>query len=145
MLWIVYSTWRGVAWLRAASRNYEIENPVAIWLHAPATRCDIQDDNFVIPIFGLHGAVLATAIGNATIVVWVFALNHRYGCKTDVGIWLCAALPLILLTGQVVAGLSVLVIALICVTTNLILNADEKTSIREAFGNLPDKYFSAFR
>ena len=83
----------------------------------------------LIPILGLHGAVMATAAGNLLIVVLMFCLNHRLGCKTDAGIWLCAFVPLILLLSKplaIVAGIALLVI---CIATNLFFSRAERLEI----------------
>lgn len=86
----------------------------------------------LIPRIGLQGAVIATAIGNATIVVLIFSLNHRYGCKTDAGIWMCALLPLILLLGPAWASWTVVAITLICFGSNLILSRQEKIEVQKS-------------
>ena len=98
----------------------------------------------LIPMIGLQGAVLATAMGNATIVVLIFAMNHRFGCKTDVGIWICALLPLILLLDTPLATVSVLGIALIGISTNLILNTEEKTEVLKTVRRTLGKFFPSF-
>ena len=83
----------------------------------------------LIPIFGLLGAVLATAAGNLLIVISLFALNHRLGCKTDLGIWLCAAIPLILLLSKPLAIGAGILLLLLCVTTNLFFSQIERQEI----------------
>lgn len=87
----------------------------------------------LIPLFGLQGAVIATAIGNALIVVIVFGLNHRLGCKTDVGIWLCALLPLVLLLNLPLAIISIAAASAGCVWTKLILSDQEKQEFKDLF------------
>ena len=83
----------------------------------------------LIPIIGLHGAVMATAAGNLTIVIMLFCLNHRLGCKTDSGIWLCAAVPLILLLGKPLAIAASIALIAICVGTNLFFSHAERLEI----------------
>ena len=83
----------------------------------------------LIPIIGLHGAVLATAAGNLTIVILLFCLNHRLGCKTDTGIWLCAAMPLILLLSKPLAIVAAISLLAICAGTNLFFSYDERVEI----------------
>jgi O-antigen/teichoic acid export membrane protein len=94
----------------------------------------------LIPIIGLYGAVIATAIGNAAIVSLIFVLNHRFGCKTDVGIWLCTLLPLTLLLGKPFAALAMLGIVLIGCFTNLLLSVDEKIAIEQAIRSKLDRF-----
>ena len=83
----------------------------------------------LIPILGLHGAVMATAAGNLLIVVLMFCLNHRLGCKTDVGIWLCAFVPLILLLNKPSAVLAAITLVGICAGTNLFFSHAERLEI----------------
>ena len=83
----------------------------------------------LIPIIGLFGAVLATALGNLLIVILLFALNHRFGCKTDFGIWLCAGIPLILIFGKSFAIVAGLVLLVMCVATNLFFSQIERQEI----------------
>ena len=83
----------------------------------------------LIPIIGLLGAVLATAAGNLLIVILLFALNHRFGCKTDFGIWLCAGIPLILIFGKSFAIVAGLVLLVMCVATNLFFSQIERQEI----------------
>ena len=83
----------------------------------------------LIPIIGLQGAVLATATGNLLIVVLLFCLNHRLGCKTDLGIWLCAFIPMILLLSKPMAIMAAIYLVGICVGTNLIFSFDERREI----------------
>ena len=83
----------------------------------------------LIPHVGLHGAVMATAAGNLMIVVLLFSLNHRLGCKTDTGIWLCAAVPLILLLSKPLAIAAAVALIVICVGTNLFFSHTERLEI----------------
>jgi O-antigen/teichoic acid export membrane protein len=83
----------------------------------------------LIPTIGLYGAVLATAAGNLLIVLMLFGLNHRLGCATDIGIWACAFIPLLLLASKPLAcGLAIVLLA-ICLFTSLFFDADEKSEI----------------
>ncbi|MEL7496308.1 MAG: oligosaccharide flippase family protein [Planctomycetota bacterium] len=83
----------------------------------------------LIPWLGLMGAVMATAAGNIVIVLAMFTLNHLFGCKTDLGIWLSAAMPLILLLGTWPAAFAAGVLALVCFGTNWVFTADEKADV----------------
>ena len=85
----------------------------------------------LIPIIGLLGAVLATAAGNLLIVILLFALNHRLGCKTDLGIWLCAGIPLILLLGKPLAIVAGIILLVLCVATNLFFGQTERQEIAD--------------
>ncbi len=52
---------------------------------------------FLIPQFGLWGAVMATTIGNGLAIFALFLLNVRFQCAPDLGCWLALMLPLVLL------------------------------------------------
>jgi len=86
----------------------------------------------LIPWMGLPGAVIATASGNGITVLLLFAINHRYGCRADVGIWIVAAIPLLLLLPLELAALMLLLVAGTCVRTDWIFNAAEKEQVTEA-------------
>ena len=60
-------------------------------------------------------------------IVLVICLNHRFGCHADTGIWLCAALPLLLLLGTSLAVLAMTAVTLICISTNLVFSDEEKS------------------
>jgi O-antigen/teichoic acid export membrane protein len=84
---------------------------------------------FLIPMYGLYGAVMATTLANAVNVVGIYVLNHRFGCTTDVGVWLCGIVPLVLLMNPML-GLAMLGIVVIAgVKTNLLFSGTEKQEI----------------
>jgi O-antigen/teichoic acid export membrane protein len=95
----------------------------------------------LIPVIGLNGAVIATAIGNATILVLIFAMNHRFGCKTDVGIWLCTLLPLTLVLPKHFAAIAIFAIVLIGCFTNRLLNAEEKIAVQQTVRDKLGRFF----
>ncbi len=89
----------------------------------------------LIPPLGLSGAVLATTVGNLLAIVLILLLNHFCGCRTDVGIWLVATIPLILLLSPWIAAV---VVSLVCVfgcLTPWIFSEDEKTQIRSVWSS----------
>ena len=81
----------------------------------------------LIPRYGLFGAVYATAIGNGAIVLVVFAANYRFGCRPDIGIWACTAIPLLLLLGKPAAIICILALMILTAKSNLLLNQEEKS------------------
>ncbi len=87
----------------------------------------------LIPLIGLPGAVIGTACGNATLVVLVIGLNHRFGCRSDTGIWLCAAIPLILLLNTPLAVLAMVAVLVFCVFSDWILSVEEKSDLKLIF------------
>lgn len=83
----------------------------------------------LIPTIGLHGAVLATAAGNLLIVLLLFWLNHRMGCTTDIGIWACALIPMILLLSKPLACCMAALLLFACLGTRLFFEDSEKNEI----------------
>ena len=94
----------------------------------------------LIPLYGLHGAVIATSIGNLTIVSLLFGLNHWFGCRTDVGIWFCAGLPLILLLGKPSAVIAIVAVGLYLWTSDSVLSAEEKSDVGKLIREKLGKY-----
>ena len=88
----------------------------------------------LIPQMGLNGAVIATTLGNAINVVMIFGFNHLFGCKTNSGIWVCAAAPLILLTSTGVAIIAMIWFAFLAVRTNWFFTDVEKASLQVTCG-----------
>ncbi len=128
-LTLVYCTWFGIA---CVSQDYlwvAEKGKWATFANAFGLLVNIGLNLVLIPAIGLPGAVLATACGNAVLVVLMTLLNHRLGCKADVGIWLCLALPMLLLLSKPLAIGAVLMVGIVCVSTNLILSSDEKTDL----------------
>lgn len=85
----------------------------------------------LIPTMGLMGAVLATSCGNVGIVLLIFGLNHYFGCRTHLGIWLAALVPCLLLFGTLPACIATVFLMLACVTTELIFSNEEKREVIE--------------
>ena len=83
----------------------------------------------LIPSYGLEGAVLATTLGNAINLALIYIGNHKLGCRTDTGIWLASAAPLLLLLPLSVALCFFTILAIATVTTQRVLNSSEKADI----------------
>lgn len=83
----------------------------------------------LIPYYGLWGAVAATAIGNAFVLIALYALNHHFECKTDIGIWLSALIPLVLLLGTWPAVAATIGLVAIGFATNWVFSQDEKDDL----------------
>ena len=66
---------------------------------------------FLIPRFGLTGAVWATATSNLFALVALFWINHCFGWKPDRGVLLAAAVPILLLLPVHLALTSTLMIS----------------------------------
>jgi len=85
----------------------------------------------LIPVMGLNGAVVATTIGNLINLLMVFGFNHYFGCKTDGGIWVCVATPLILIVDPVYGVACMIGLLTIAWRSNWFFSADEKSEILE--------------
>lgn len=85
----------------------------------------------LIPIMGLWGAVIATAAGNLAIVLVIFGLNHRFGCRADFGVWLALLMPTILLTGTTLATVASIVLFATCLVTEWVFSSEEKAEVVE--------------
>ncbi len=88
----------------------------------------------LIPQLGLPGAVIATTLGNALNVVMVFGFNHLFGCRTNTGIWLCALMPLILLTNAWASILAILTVVFLTWQTQWFFTNSEKASLTATCG-----------
>lgn len=100
---------------------------------------------YLIPVYGLVGAVTATAIANAVNVVFVNFLNHREGCKCDLGMWICALVPLLLLLPLGGAIIALVALALASISSNLILDDEEKCQLRASIVKALNKVKSILR
>ncbi len=86
--------------------------------------------NFLfIPWWGLHGAVLATAISTVLCLAIILLLSQRHGMKLDPGTWITCALPITLGFGSYVATAAFALVTIVGVSTNLILNAEERAQM----------------
>lgn len=65
----------------------------------------------LIPRFGLTGAVWATTVSTLTALIALLLVNACFGCRPDRGIWLTAALPLVLVLPVTQATVILVVVA----------------------------------
>lgn len=94
----------------------------------------------LIPSLGLDGAVLATTIGNAVNVLIIYGFNHRFGCGSDRGVWICTATPLVLLLSPLTAAALTLVSIMVALRTSLFFSESEKQAIGESLENFTAKF-----
>jgi len=127
---LVYCIWFGLMavaqdylWVAEKGKWATLANALGLIVNIGLNLC-------MIPLIGLHGAVIATAFGNATLIVLITLLNHRFGCRADIGIWLCICFPLVLLLNTTLSLVAILAFVLMCVSTNWVLNVDEKTELQ---------------
>ncbi len=94
----------------------------------------------LLPLWGLYGAVAATAIASLVCLVAILLLSGRFGLPLDRGTWLTALAPLSLAAGPAIAGTTLAILFTVTVGTHWILNPEEHTQldqlIRETINKL---------
>ncbi len=85
----------------------------------------------LLPMWGLYGAVAATAIASLFVLVSILLLSRPYGLPLDRGTWLTVLTPASLAAGPAVAGTALLVLCAATLGTRLILNDEEHTQLRQ--------------
>lgn len=84
---------------------------------------------FLLPIFGLHGAVWTATAANLLVLLLILAANKAYGMQLDRGLWLVTAAPISLAGGPIVAAVVFLGLIVVCATTDSLLTRDEKNEL----------------
>jgi PST family polysaccharide transporter len=84
---------------------------------------------FLLPVYGLHGAVLATAVSTALCLATVLILSRRHGMKLDIGTWLLAAAPTAIGFGMWPAIVCCGGVCLMAIATPMIFTADERREL----------------
>lgn len=93
----------------------------------------------LLPMWGLYGAVAATAISSLLCLVTILLLSARYGLQLDWGTWLTALAPLSLAAGPTAAAVALSILLLGVLSTNLVLNADELAQLTKLTNKLLEK------
>ena len=86
----------------------------------------------LIPVMGLDGAVVATTVGNLINLLMVFGFNHYLGCKTDLGIWVCVATPLLMLVDPLLGSACMIALLTVAWRSDWFFSAEEKSEILDA-------------
>ena len=86
----------------------------------------------LIPVMGLEGAVVATTFGNLINLLMIFGFNHYFGCKGDLGIWICLAVPLLLIVNPIAGVACMICVATIAWRSSWFFSSEEKTEIMGA-------------
>jgi len=84
----------------------------------------------LLPIWGLYGAVVATAVSAAICLAAILLLSHRRGMTLDHGTWLIAIAPLALTQGVPLATATLGVLVIATLGTSLVLSTRERTQLR---------------
>ena len=85
----------------------------------------------LLPVWGLYGAVTATAVSTLICLASILMISNRFGLPLDRGTWLVALSPLALPAGPVVAAAVLLLLLIFTTGTRLILNDDEHEKLRQ--------------
>ena len=83
----------------------------------------------LLPMWGLLGAVVATAISTLVCLTMILLLSNCHGMALDAGLWIVVAAPLSLTGGPVLAGAVWLALALASFATNIVLNDSERKQL----------------
>ena len=85
----------------------------------------------LLPIWGLYGALVATAISSLICLMIILLLSQHYGMPFDRGVWLTTLAPITLPAGPILSAsvLSMFLIAL--ATKRFILSAEEHDQLRQ--------------
>jgi len=93
----------------------------------------------LLPIWGLYGAVAATAVSSLICLITILLLSNRYGLPLDRGTWLVVVAPLSLSAGLMTAATTLFVLLTATVGTRLILNTEEHAQLRQLIDDTYNK------
>jgi O-antigen/teichoic acid export membrane protein len=112
-------------YLWCAERNKLATVPFAVGL-----ALNVALNLLLLPVWGLYGAVFATACATGACLAVLLLLNRLHGQHLDAGCWIAAAAPLALAAGawSGVAAAAALIVA--CLATGWVLNAQEQQDLR---------------
>jgi O-antigen/teichoic acid export membrane protein len=90
---------------------------------------------FLLPTFGLHGAVLATALSTALCLAYVLVLSRRHGMQLDPGTWLLAAAPAAIGFGVGPALATCTIVGIAALSSTMFFAADERRELADCVRN----------
>ena len=97
----------------------------------------------LLPIWGLLGAVLATAISTLLCYVSTLLLNRHYGMPVSRGAWLLGLAPAALGLGAIPATITLFLLVGLAVGTSLIFDHRERQEIRQRIAYALSRYWPA--
>lgn len=80
----------------------------------------------LLPMYGLLGAVVATALGKLTLMLLTYLFNGMLKLPVDRGVWLISLAPLALAVGVSGGAIALACLAILAAATNVFLTADDK-------------------
>jgi PST family polysaccharide transporter len=90
---------------------------------------------FLIPMWGLHGAVFATGLSTIICLAIILLLSQRHGMKLDTGTWLTCALPITLGIGTTTSAIAFAAVAALAFMTNLVFDHNERVLMTKLLGS----------
>ena len=98
----------------------------------------------LVPLWGLHGAVVATTVGNAIALTLALAISQRQGLKFDPAVWLVAVLPVTLIFGVIPSAIVWVIVVALALKTNWFFDPDQKQTIADTVGGYVAKVKTIF-
>lgn len=83
-----------------------------------------------LPLWGLYGAVAATALSSLVCLISLLLLSQHYGLKLDRGTWLCVVAPLTLPAGLTTATMTLALLLILALGTHWVLQSAEQSQLR---------------
>jgi polysaccharide transporter, PST family len=122
----IYSVAQNYLW--CAERNRLAAVPLLIGLLA-----NIAFNLLLLPLWGLYGAVLATAASTCLCLLVLLLLNRLNGQQLDAGCWIAAAVPASLGAGYWAAGAVATALLAVSFTTNWVLSPRERQQLQAMY------------
>jgi O-antigen/teichoic acid export membrane protein len=99
---------------------------------------------FMIPAWGLHGAVVATGIGTVACLAIILVLSQRHGMKLDLGTWLICGAPLSLAWGVIPSTAALIAIVAIGFVSQSVFDTYERRQMLLFFASSAAKLKAKF-
>ncbi len=96
---------------------------------AVALAMNIGLNALLLPMYGLWGAVIATAAANLVQLSMVYLISRAHGLKLDLGTWVITLAPALLFLGPEIGVAMVLVLGLLAISGQTLLQQDEKQQL----------------
>ncbi len=125
-LTLAFCTWFGTI---AVAQNY-LWCAEKAWLSSCSLLVglllNVALDLVLLPLYGLHGAVISTTAANFVALLLVYLFSWRYGMRIDRGTWLLSAAPMLLWLGPLPACVALVALWIVAACTNVLFSTEEK-------------------
>ena len=118
---------------------------LAAWPLAIGLVFNIALNIVLLPLWGLYGAVVATAAATLICVALLMLLSKRHGLSIDFGTILLVLMPLALVAGIQASCIFLLVVLPIALQTNLVFTNQEHVKLRRSLRKALEKLSPMFR